>query len=53
MKEEIFILGKGYRYGRSETMKEADWKKAYVFIDPSYKPTPMTTKEQIEELKNS
>ena len=44
-------LGKGYRYGRTETRKEADWKKAYVYIDPNYKPSPAKTEEVVEELK--
>ena len=46
-------LGKGYRYSRSATLKEPDWKKAYVYIDPLFKPTSMTTKEAVEELKRN
>ena len=46
-------IGKGYRYTRSTTRKEADWKKAYVYIDPTYNPSPMTTKEAVEELKKN
>lgn len=47
------ILGKGYRYTRSTTRKEPDWKKAYVYIDPTYNPSSMTTKEVVEELKKN
>ena len=47
------MLGKGYRYSRSATLKEPDWKKAYVYIDPLFKPTSMTTKEAVEELKRN
>ena len=44
------IIGKGYRYTRTTTRKEPDWKKAYVFIDPNYHPTPITTQEAKEQL---
>ncbi|KAK8810996.1 hypothetical protein WA556_007042 [Blastocystis sp. ATCC 50177/Nand II] len=47
------ILGSGYRYTRSTTRKQPDWKKAYVFIDPNYKPSPITTQEAKQELKNA
>ena len=48
-------IGKGYRYGRSSTMKESDWKKAYVYIDPTYNSTQSesTTNEVVEELKKN
>ena len=44
------IIGKGYRYTRTTTRKEPDWKKAYVFIDPNYHPTNITTQEAKEQL---
>lgn len=47
------VLGKGYRYTRSTTRKEADWKKAYVYIDPTYNHSSMTTKEVVEELNKN
>ena len=49
------ILGKGYRYGRSSTMKESDWKKAYVYIDPTYNPNTSvsTPTEVVEELNKN
>lgn len=47
------LIGKGYRYGRSETMKEPDWKKAYVFINPNYKPKEMNGEEAVSELKKN
>jgi len=34
-------------------MKEADWKKAYVYINPNPQPKEMTEKEAIEELKKN
>ena len=43
-------VGKGYRYTRTTTRKEPDWKKAYVFIDPNYHPTNITTQEAKEQL---
>ena len=43
-------IGKGYRYTRTTTRKEPDWKKAYVFIDPNYHPTNITTQEAKEQL---
>ena len=46
-------IGSGYRYTRSTTRKQPDWKKAYVFIDPNYKPSPITTQEAKQELKNA
>ena len=51
--DNLSFVGKGYRYGRSETMKEADWKKAYVYINPNPQPKEMTEKEAIEELKKN
>lgn len=50
---EYDIIGKGYRYTRSTTRKEADWKKAYVYIDPTYNHSSMTTKEVVEELNKN
>lgn len=47
------FIGKGYRYGRSATMKEPDWKKAYVFINPNYKPKEMNGEEAVNELKKN
>ena len=32
-------------------MKEPDWKKAYVYINPSYQPKEMTGDEAVNELK--
>ena len=32
-------------------MKEPDWKKAYVYINPSYQLKAMTGDEAVKELK--
>lgn len=48
-----YTIGSGYRYTRSTTRKQPDWKKAYVFIDSNYKPSAITTQEAKEELKKA
>ena len=48
-------IGKGYRYGRSSTLKESDWKKAYVYIEPesNSQMSESTTKEVVDELNKN